>query len=189
MAAKAPSLEDLVRQLEALPPGVKGEIIKGVLYTHPRPRPPHMDVEDLLIDDLKSPYQRGRGGPGGWWILSEPGIELPGSPEFSPDIAGWRRDRLASLPSGPLTLAPDWICEIFSPTTRGYDQRVKRPFYAEIGVSWLWYVDLEARTLTVSRLEGGTWLELSVHGGDDKVRAEPFAAVELDLGEWWHEAI
>jgi len=55
-----------------------------------------------------------------------------------------------------------------------------------VGVAWLWYVDLEARTLSVSRLEGGKWLELSVHGESDKVRAEPFPAVELDLAEWWH---
>ena len=172
--------------LDALPSNVKGEIINGVLYTQPRPRARHMDVEDLLIDDLKSPYQRGRGGPGGWWILSEPGIELPGSPEVSPDLAGWRRTRLPSLPKdGPITLVPDWACEILSPTTRGYDQRTKRPFYAEIGVSFLWYVDLDAHTLTVSKLEAQRWTELAVYGEDDRVRAPPFEEVELSLAEWW----
>src|ERR1019366_5222523 len=97
------------------------------------------------VGDLTSPYQPGRGGPGGWWILPEPGIAMPGSREFSPDVAGWRRERLPALPDTKLTLAPDWLCEIHSTRTRGYDMRVKRPFYAEIGVEWLWYVDDAAR--------------------------------------------
>jgi Uma2 family endonuclease len=187
VAKPAASLDDLLAQLEALPPDVKGEIIRGTLYVNPRPLPRHQDIESLVLDDLKSSYQRGRGGPGGWWILPEPGICLPGSPEFSPDVAGWRRERLPSLPQGKLTLAPDWLCEIHSTNTRGYDLRTKRPFYAEIGVEWLWYIDAEARTLTVSRLQSGRWLEIGVHGDRDKVRAAPFDAVELDLAEWWGE--
>jgi Uma2 family endonuclease len=174
--------------LEALPEGVKGEILDGVLYTHPRPRSRHQDVEASLAGDLRNPFQRGRGGPGGWWILVEPGIELPGSPEVSPDLAGWRRERLPELPEHALTVAPDWVCEILSPTTRGYDQRIKRPFYARHGVGHLWYVDLEARTLTGSKLVAGQWVELGVHGEADLVRAEPFEAIELALGDWWPAA-
>jgi Uma2 family endonuclease len=189
MAAKqSPSEEELLAQLDALPPDVKGEIIKGTLYTNPRPMPRHMDIEALVVDDIKSPFQRGKGGPGGWWILPEPGICLPGSPEFSPDVAGWRRERLPSLPE-KLMLAPDWLCEIHSTKKRrAYDVSVKRPFYAEIGVEWLWYVDAEARTFTVSRLQAGRWLEMAVHGGRERVRAAPFDAVEIDLGEWWGDA-
>jgi Uma2 family endonuclease len=172
--------------LEALPADVKGEIIDGELYVQPRPRAAHANVEDLIVDELKGPYQRRRGGPGGWWILSEPGIELEGSPEFSPDVAGWRRESLPKLPNDePIRVVPDWLCEVLSPRTRGYDNVTKRRFYARIGVAWMWYVDVEARTVTVSRLEGGTWLEVAVHGEDEKVRLEPFTAVEIDLAEWW----
>jgi Uma2 family endonuclease len=187
VAKPAPSLDDLVAQLETLPQGVKGEIIKGTLYTNPRPFARHMSIEGLIVADLSSPYQRGRGGPGGWWILPEPGIFLPGSPEFSPDVAGWRRERLVLLPDGKLTTVPDWICEIHSTGRRGYDLRIKRPFYAEIGVAWLWYVDAEARALTVSRLQGGRWLEVGVYGDRDRVRCAPFDEVEIDLAEWWGE--
>jgi Uma2 family endonuclease len=110
--------------LEALPPHVKGEVIDGVLYTQPRPRPPHANVEGALAEELRGPFQRGRGGPGGWWILIGPGIEVPGSPEFSPDLAGWRRERMGALPSERIDVVPDWVCEIMSPTTRSYDLRV-----------------------------------------------------------------
>jgi Uma2 family endonuclease len=171
--------------LEALPEHVKGEIIDGILYTQARPRAAHSSLELAIGSRIQDPFQRGRGGPGGWWILVEPGIEAEGSPEFAPDLAGWRRERLPSLPEGRIALVPAWACEILSPTTRAVDLRVKRPFYARIGVASLWYVDPEARTLTVSRLEAGRWVELLVCGGDDRVRAEPFEAVELDLSDWW----
>src|SRR2546430_13498442 len=83
--------------LEALPPELKGEIIDGELYVSPRPRGTHSSIEAGITTDLTNPFQRGRGGPGGWWILSEPGIEVPGSPEFSPDLAGWRVSRMTSI--------------------------------------------------------------------------------------------
>jgi len=163
-----------------------GEIIEGVLYTFPRPRAAHANVETSIAGDIQYPFQRGRGGPGGWWILIEPGIELPGSPEVVPDVAGWRKQRLPELPlDRPIDVVPDWVCEVLSPTTRAYDLRVKRPFYARIGVPYIWFIDFDARTLMVSKLVEGRWLELGVYGESDKVRAEPFDAVEIDLGEWW----
>src|SRR5579859_6089044 len=188
VAKTTPSLVELIAELERLPATLRGEIIRGTLYTNPRPLPRHMDIEGSLVDQLRPPYHRGRGGPGGWWILPEPGISLEGSPEFSPDVAGWRRERLPTLPDGKLTLAPDWLCEIHSLRTRGYDLRVKRPFYAEIGVEWLWYVDADARTLTISRLQGGRWLELGIYGEREKIRVAPFDEAQMDLGEWWPEA-
>jgi len=185
MSASTKNAPATMADLELLPSNVKGEIIDGVLYTQPRPRFAHQDVIGSLAGDLRSPYQRGRGGPGGWWIVPEPGVQLPGSPEFSPDIAGWRKERMPQPPVGAITLAPDWVCEILSPTTRAYDTRIKRPFYARMGVSHLWYVDLESHTVSVSRLSDGHWVELGVYGEDDVMRAEPFDAVEIALGEWW----
>jgi len=189
MRSIAPTAPPATRaDLENLPEHVVGEIIEGVLYTFPRPHPRHVDIEGLLHDDLKSPFQRGRGGPGGWWILVEPGIELRGSPEVVPDLAGWRRERLPSLPDGPIPVVPDWLCEILSPSTRGHDQRIKRPLYARAGVSHLWFIDLDGRTLSASKLVGGRWLEIGVFGEGERVRAEPFEAIEIDTSEWWPAA-
>ncbi|WP_317987876.1 Uma2 family endonuclease [Hyalangium gracile] len=161
-----------------------GEIIEGTLYTHARPRPGHGLVEGRLFGGLDGPFQLGRGGPGGWWIETGPGIELDGSPEFIPDLAGWRRERVPEWPE-QWTVVPDWACEILSPTTRSYDQRIKRPFYARIGIRHLWFIDIEARTLTVSELIEGRWVELGVYGEDEAIRAAPFDAIELKLGELW----
>lgn len=172
--------------LEALPRSVKGEIIDGELYVQPRPRAIHANVEAGIVNDVRGPYQRGKGGPGGWWILPEPGVEVVGSPEFSPDVAGWRRERLPSLPvDTSINIVPDWICEVLSPSTRGYDLVTKRRFYARIEVAWLWYVDVEARSVSVCRLEHGTWLEVAVHGEDERACLPPFEEVEVDLSAWW----
>lgn len=177
--------------LEALPSTMRGEIIDGELYAFPRPRARHASVESGVVAELHGPFQRGRGGPGGWWILAEPGIEVERSPEFSPDVAGWRRAHLPALPAeGPITAVPDWVCEVLSPSTRSYDLLVKRPFYAGIGVAHLWYVDPDARTVTVSRLvrsgeEAGKWLEVGIYGRDQRARLEPFEDVEIDFAVWW----
>ncbi|HEY3359056.1 MAG TPA: Uma2 family endonuclease [Polyangia bacterium] len=174
--------------LEALPEHIKGEIIDGVLYTAPRPRARHADAEIVLGTTLMGPFRWGRGGPGGWWILIEAGIEVPGSPEFSPDLAAWRKERMPTLPAeGPITVVPDWVCEIHSPTTRTLDLRIKRPFYARLGVAYLWYIDREAHTLTASKLRDGQWVELGVWGEDDRIRTEPFEALELALADLWVE--
>ncbi|GAC1541504.1 MAG: hypothetical protein NVS3B10_06040 [Polyangiales bacterium] len=171
--------------LEGLPENVVGEIIDGVMYTQPRPRSRHANTEGSILTELRGPFDRGRGGPGGWRILVEPGIELPQAPEVSPDVAGWRRERLPTLPDGPITVVPDWVCEILS-TNRAYDLRIKRPFYARIGVSFMWLVDLEGKTVTASALEGGRWVEVAVFGEEDRAaRIPPFDAIELDVSGWW----
>jgi Uma2 family endonuclease len=171
--------------LEALPETVLGEIIDGTLYTHARPRPGHAYLEGRLFSEVEGPFHRGRGGPGGWWIIVEPGIQVEGSPEFVPDLAGWRRERVPEMPSERWTVVPDWACEILSPSTRSYDHRIKRPFYARIGIRYLWFIDLDARTLTVSELVQGRWVELGVYGEDDVIRAAPFEAIELSLNDLW----
>lgn len=157
-------------------PEPEGEIIDGELYVQPRPRARHARVKAVIVGSMHGPYDLDRGGPGGWWLLPEPGIELPGSPEFSPDVAGWRRERLPELPEDePIRAVPDWVCEVLSPRTRGYDLIKKRPFYARSGVSWLWYVDVEAHTISVSQLRHGEWIEVAVHGDEQGVRLPPSA--------------
>ena len=93
-AMHAPRRKPTIADLDALPPGVKGEIIEGVLYTMTRPRGTHQRTTTVIGSRVGGPFDSDPRGPGGWWILVEPGIELPNTPEISPDIAGWRRKRL-----------------------------------------------------------------------------------------------
>jgi Uma2 family endonuclease len=181
-ARKPPTLADI----DALAPGVKGEIIEGVLYTMTRPRAAHQSTTTGIGGDLQGPFQKGRGGPGGWWILVEPGIELPGTPEISPDVAGWRKERLPTLPDdAAITVVPDWVCELLSPTTRRHNAFVKKPYYAKIGVGHLWIIDRDAQSVTAYRRQDDLWLELGVWGEQRDARIEPFAEVALDVASWW----
>ena len=131
------------------------EIIDGLLHTHPRPAPPHTLASSALGNDLGNPFQFGRGGPGGWWILDEPELHL-GEDILVPDLAGWRRERMPEQPDTPyFTLAPDWACEVLSASTRRLDLQGKRPVYARGGVAYRWLVDPTDRTLEAFELRDG----------------------------------
>lgn len=114
----------LYELLLALPENMVGEIINGELHTQPRPAGPHASATSLLGMDIGSAYQRGRGGPGGWWIIDEPEIHFVRDTEvLVPDIAGWRRERMPSLPQDHrFEVVPVWVCEVLSPSTQRKDR-------------------------------------------------------------------
>jgi Uma2 family endonuclease len=171
--------------IEALPEGLTGQIVGGELFVSPRPANAHAQAAATLGMDLGSPFQRGRGGPGGWWIIDEPELHLAAD-VLVPDLAGWRRERLPTVPDSPyFTLAPDWICEVLSPSTARLDRVRKLPTYAAAGVRHAWIVDPSARTLEVFRLEGPHYALVAAYEGEQAIRAEPFDAVELELGALW----
>ncbi|MFO0608824.1 MAG: Uma2 family endonuclease [Polyangiales bacterium] len=177
-----PTLADI----DALPPHMKGEIIDGVFYAMTRPRGFHQNVAGEITSELRGPFQKGRGGPGGWWILPEPGIEFPNSPEVSPDVAGWKRERMPAMPrEKSITVAPDWVCEVLSNTTRRHDLRTKKPFYARMGVAWMWVVDPDAMLVTAHRNEGWQWVEVGAWADEKDARIPPFEAAVVDVSEWW----
>jgi Uma2 family endonuclease len=103
-----------------------------------------------------------------------------------PNLAGWRRPRLASLPTTPcFTLAPDWICEVLSPSTESLDRAKKLGIYARAGIGHAWLVNPLLQTLEVLLLASGRWTLAATHEGSAPVRAEPFDAIELELGALW----
>jgi Uma2 family endonuclease len=162
------------------------EIINGELRLSPRPRAGHQSVSSNLGIELGWPFGRGKGGPGGWLFLDE--LELHfGDDIVVPDIAGWRRERLPVVDGDAayLTLPPDWLCEVLSPSTETWDRADKLPVYAVAGVGHVWLINPRQRTLEVLRLHEGKWLTLAVHRDDQRVRAEPFDAIELDLAVLW----
>ncbi|MBI5525338.1 MAG: Uma2 family endonuclease [Deltaproteobacteria bacterium] len=171
--------------IEALPDNVVGEIIDGELVVSPRPAPRHSRAASHLGGIVGPPFDFGQGGPGGWIILDEPELHL-GEHVLVPDLAGWRRERVPALPDDPAWLiAPDWICEVLSPSSGARDRTRKLRIYAEEGVRHAWLIDPAIKTLEVYRREGAGWLLLAAFEGDAKVRAEPFDAVELDIGLLW----
>lgn len=176
--------------LEAVPSHLVAEIIHGELRTMPRPAPRHARASSRLGIRLGGPFDLGEGGPGGWHILDEPELHLGPEGErdvLVPDLAGWRVERMPDLPETPyFPLAPDWVCEVLSPSTAADDRADKMPIYARENVPHVWLIDPLAKTLEVFVLGSGRrWTLAGVHRGDARVRAEPFDAVELDLSILW----
>jgi Uma2 family endonuclease len=175
----------------AAPPHVVAEIVGGVLSTMPRPARRHTIAASNLGGELGPPFNRGRGGPGGWVILDEPELHLGSMPDILvPDLAGWVRQRMPDAigeEDAPpyYELPPDWACEVLSPKTEAFDRGEKVPVYARERVRHVWLVDPIEQTLEVFRLENARYALLGVHHGDARVRAEPFDAIELDLAILW----
>ena len=164
--------EDLL----AVPEHLVAEIIDGQLYTSPRPAVPHAIATGGLSADLMGPFDRARGGPGGWWILVEPELHLSQN-VLVPDVAAWRRSRVPDLPRGAyLEIAPDWVCETLSPSTERLDRGKKQAIYAREGVGHLWLLNPPAETLESYRREDGRWVLLATSAGDVSVAIEPFEA-------------
>jgi Uma2 family endonuclease len=182
-ALRNATYEDLLR----VPDNLIAEILDGELITSPRPASAHALTAWAIGQDA-GPFSRrlgGGGGPGGWWILFEPELHL-GADILVPDLAGWRRERMPVLGDVPyFELAPDWVCEVLSTSTARVDRIRKKPIYARERVSHLWLVDPSVHTLEVYRLDGGRWVDAGAYGGAEVIRAEPFAAIEMDMRQWW----
>ena len=184
-ARRHATYEDLLQ----VPDRFIAEIIDGELLTSPRPASPHSYAASSIIQDV-GPFSRSLSDPdgsGGWWILFAPELHL-GADILAPDLAGWRRGSMPVLKNVPyFEQAPDWVCEVVSPSTGRVDRIRKMPIYAREHVGHLWLVDPLQRTLEVYRLEGHGWYVVSGYSDAEHVQAEPFDALEIDLSRWWLE--
>jgi Uma2 family endonuclease len=182
-ARRRATYEDLC----AVPEHLVAEIIDGELITSPRPAPRHAVAHSAILAQLNGSFggPPGRDGPGGWWVLFEPELHL-GDDVLVPDVAGWRRERMPSVPDTAFfPLAPDWVCEVVSPSSGRLDRVRKTPVYAREGVAHVWLVDPIARTLEAFRLDGTHWAVDASYAGDAPVRVVPFDAIEVDPRRWW----
>ncbi|MDE0524463.1 MAG: Uma2 family endonuclease [Boseongicola sp.] len=169
----------------ASPPHMVAEVLAGTLYTQPRPAMPHGFARSGVGAKISPPFGYGDGGPCGWWILFEPELHLE-EDIVVPDLAGWRRTTMPDYPDAAYcTIAPDWTCEVLSHSTRRIDRHEKAAIYAREGVSHLWFVDPDARTLEAFELRGGLRVILATLADDDPVSQPPFDAITFPLGALW----
>ena len=171
--------------LLSLPEEERYEMIDGELVPKEAASGKHGSAQ-VSLGHLLFPYRR-RGGPpdqpGGWWFASEALIDLGPQQKYRPDVAGWRRERLAAPPTEvPITLRPDWICEILSATNASNDTIRKMQGYHVAQVPHYWLLDPRDETLTVYRWQAEGYLRVLGAERTDTVRAEPFGAVELKVG-------
>jgi Uma2 family endonuclease len=174
--------------LEALPERYVGQLIDGTLYAQAQPAYPHQRAVTRLGVLLGQPFDREPGGPvgpGGWCFIYEPELHF-GADVLVPDIAGWRRERMPQVPNVPWSdLAPDWLCEVASPSTRKLDRSLKLERYHRAGVGHVWLVEPDDRFIVVYRRAEEGWLLVGHNTGEDEPRIEPFEAMPLTLAELW----
>jgi hypothetical protein len=183
-------LEDVTRKatyqdvLDA-PEHMIAEILDGVLYLNRRPWPAALLVQGGIVGQLYAPFELAKEGPGGWILLMEPELHLHDD-IVVPNIAGWRcttMDHVADVPY--FEIRPDWICEVLTPPTEAMDRDVKPRIYAREGVENMWFADPRTRTLEVFRWHEGGWSTIATYRDDQRLRAEPFDAIEFDLSHLW----
>ncbi len=169
------------------PPHKVAEIIDGTLFLNPRPAPAHADAHGGIFGNLRTLFGHGRGGPGGWRIVGEPELHL-GKDVLVPDVAGWRRARMPTLPdTAYFALAPDWVCEVLSPSTYKIDRGRKSAIYAREKIPYMWLVDPGMRTLEAFELESGRWALIDSLCDDAIVALPPFDAVSFPLSDLWDD--
>ncbi len=191
VGVSAPRRRATYADLLEVPEHLVAEIIDGDLITSPRPASAHAlaaaALGSVVFDRFNGP-PGGAGAPGGWWILYEPELHF-GDDVLVPDLAGWRRERMPTFPNvAAFELAPDWVCEVISPSTARIDRGRKLRVYARERVAHLWFVDPLARMVEIYRLDADRWIVVGTHEGGEPLRAEPFEAIGLDVRRWWGEA-
>jgi Uma2 family endonuclease len=181
-AAPRPRLatyEDLL----AYPEHERVELLDGVVVAQASPLPEHMSVQFHLVSALMAPFELGKGGPGGWWILGEVDVRFTVHDVVRPDIVGWRQERSPS-PWGkrPVEVVPEWICEVSSSSTKSVDRGRKMRLFGRHGVPHYWVVEpFEAIEAFV--LKHGEWVWNGRYEFESMARIPPFDAVELPLAE------
>lgn len=184
MSAPASLRKATVADLLAIPEQHRRhEVIDGMLVEKEAASARHGGAQGRLVRWV-GPYDRRPGGrgPGGWWFATEVEIELADTQVFRPDVAGWRRTRLAALPAEvPVRVRPDWVCEVLSQNRRNDLIKKKRAYHAhEVGHYWL--VDPLDETLAVYRWHPDGFVEVLVAERGETVHAEPFEEVPLAVG-------
>lgn len=167
------------------PANMVAELLAGRLHLQPRPAMRHARASSVLGSKIGGPFDHDPEGPGGWWIIDEPELHL-GDDVLVPDIAGWRRERMPEYPDAAAAeLAPDWICEVLSPSTRQFDLVEKRAIYAREGIPYLWLVDPEAMSVEAFELNDDRWTLMAALRDDQTVQLVPFEAISFPLSALW----
>lgn len=159
------------------------EVVRGEIVRKALPSIGHSIIQTRIGVALAGFHGHGSGAqsPGGWWIGTEPTIELAIHEVYQPDLAGWRLERVPERDEFPIRLVPDWVCEILSPSTADRDLGHKLRAYHRAHVGHYWIVEPAAQTLTVYRWQEASYSTALTARTGELVRAEPFDALEIAL--------
>lgn len=181
LAHKLKTFDDL---LAAWEDNERQELINGEIVQRPSPRFSHSTVQGQLRGEYHS-LQKKKKGDGGWWICTEISVRYSATQAPSHDIAGWRKERLPQPPAGVMTVNPDWVCEIVSPSHEKKDTLQIMLLLLAQQVPYYWIVYPEDRTVMVYALNDGKYVLTATETVRDEsytVALPPFMDMPIDLG-------
>jgi Uma2 family endonuclease len=173
-----------VADLAAITDHDRLEIIGGEIVEKAAPSPGHSRGAARLAG-MFYPFDRKPGGrgPGGWWIHVEIHVAYPNGETYCHDLAGWRREHVPEPLTGwPVQTRPDWVCEITSPNHEKRDFVDKLATLHAAGVPHYWILHPEQQMLLVYRWADAGYLTVLTATAGQKLRIEPFGAIEIEVG-------
>ena len=160
------------------------EIVGGEIVSKASPTESHGEAQANVLQVLSPAYRRTPGGqwPGGWRFATEVDIEFAPHEIYRPDVSGWRRERLAAaVTTFPMQVIPDWTYEVLS-SNQSHDLYTKLRTYHRAAVPHYWTADPSNQVLSVYRWHADGYLLVLQAGRRERVRAEPFEALEWNVG-------
>jgi Uma2 family endonuclease len=186
-APRRPERRATLDDLMAIPEEIRRhELVDGEILEKGAATGEHGAAQADLVTSLNLRFGRRPGGrwPGGWWFATEVEIVF-GDDVLRPDVVGWRRERMEQRPTGtPIRVLPDWVCEILSSNRRNDLVKKKRVYHRD-KVPHYWILDPTEETLAVQRWSPDGYVEVLAAQRGERVRAEPFGAVELQVGAFF----
>lgn len=164
------------------------ELIAGHLIQKASPSGKHGGIQFRISAFLGRYYDRKPGGkhPGGWWFAPETEIEFSTGDILRPDLSGWKRENLPTLPAKiPVYTQPDWVCEILSPSNASTDLVKKKQIYEEASIPHYWIIDPEEENITIHRLTSKGYKRVLQAKRGEAIYPEPFLAVEVNTGTFF----
>jgi Uma2 family endonuclease len=126
--------------------GRRHEIVDGEHCVSPAPSPEHQRIVVNLSSNLHF-WSRGTGS--GRVFVAPVDVVLDELTVVQPDVLWVASQRSTIVEPSHLSGAPNLLVEVLSPSSRRYDEHVKRELYERKGVDEYWIVDTQERSVRI----------------------------------------
>lgn len=170
------------RDLQAMPnDGKRYELIDGEVYMTPSPSRKHQQALGNIYFAVRAFAEERDAGE----VYFAPfDVVFDERNALQPDLLFVRKDRLKLIGHAHVKGAPDLVVEVLSPSTASYDRETKLQVYARAGVSEIWFVDPERRTVEVLNLGAdGRFILTASLSGDGTIVSAALPDLSLTLGQ------
>jgi Uma2 family endonuclease len=144
--------------------GNRYEIIDGVLYLMASPNHKHQTAVRKIAHYFTTYVDLAGLGE---VLLSPFDITLPSGSTVQPDVSVVLKQNKRIVKAKRAYGTPDLVVEVASPSTGGYDQKLKKASYAQAGVKEYWIVRPSRKTVEISTLEEGELVSKGIFKGQD----------------------